>query len=149
MLASDFSKEEIDKFWSLVDKTGGCWYWTGPVFLDGYGRFNVRGKMFRANRVSYALANNYIDEDLLVCHTCDVRLCVAQDHLFSGTHSDNSKDMASKGRCNPFTIIGVEDIFLIREMYNNGIRQYAIADTFNINQGTVSRIVNGLRRART
>ena len=28
------------RFWTKVDKTGGCWLWTGGV-QHGYGRFRV------------------------------------------------------------------------------------------------------------
>lgn len=34
----------------------------------------------------------------IAMHKCDTPMCVNQDHLIEGTHSENSKDMWNKGR---------------------------------------------------
>jgi hypothetical protein len=38
------------------------------------------------------------DKELMVCHTCDVPLCVNVAHLFQGTAKENYDDMVAKGR---------------------------------------------------
>jgi len=76
-----------------------CILWTGTVNNKGYGKVGYRGKDWTAHRLSYALNNPGVDiGKRLVLHTCDVRNCINPDHLFLGTHTDNMRDMVSKGR---------------------------------------------------
>lgn len=41
-----------------------------------------------------------VPDDIGVLHRCDVPACVNPEHLFLGSHDDNMKDMAQKGRAN-------------------------------------------------
>ena len=91
------ARREIERQ-SEPDLNGGCWLWTGLVGSNGYGRLSVRKNTMSAHRWSYTAFRGEIPDGALVCHSCDVRVCVNPDHLWLGTHKDNTRDMLKKGR---------------------------------------------------
>jgi hypothetical protein len=74
------------------------------VFKRGYGMFNagrfLNGKQDTryAHRLAYQLTTGDIPSHLEVMHSCDVPRCVNPAHLSLGTHGDNIRDAAAKGR---------------------------------------------------
>lgn len=91
----------VARFWSKVQRSSGCWEWTGSL-QSGYGQLRVctdsRVPMARAHRVSWEIHYGPVPDDLCVLHRCDNRKCVRPDHLFVGTRRDNARDMVAKGR---------------------------------------------------
>lgn len=76
----------------------GCWEWIGSKWKSGYGKIMENRKYISAHRYFYRLYKGDFDPQLDVLHSCDNPSCVNPDHLQLGTHSDNMKDMYSKGR---------------------------------------------------
>lgn len=69
-------------------------------------------------------------------------------HLFIGTRKDNNKDRDDKGRGprgerNWCTKLKEKDIPKIRQLRKEGLKQPEIARMFNVNPGTISRIISG------
>lgn len=101
-------KDPVTRFWSYVNRTAGCWEWTGSCSREGrngsrrgagYGNFMVTWKsIVSAHRYSWELANGPVPPGMFVCHRCDNPACVRPEHLFLGTAKDNTQDMLTKGR---------------------------------------------------
>ncbi len=92
--------ETIDRFWSYA--TGctreECWIWHGGLFSNGYGQFRWGRRKVKAHRFIWQLLFGPIPQGKIICHTCDNPKCVNPNHLFLGTHKDNTQDMLKKGR---------------------------------------------------
>ena len=90
---------QLERFWNYVEKTEGCWNWTGPKIRQGYGVFcQGRKKKTLAHRFSWRLHSGEIPKGIFVCHHCDNPSCVRPEHLFTGTAKDNNRDAIKKGR---------------------------------------------------
>ena len=63
-----------------------------------YGKVTRNGRRIGTHRAAWEDANGPIPDGMEVLHRCDNPPCINVDHLFIGTHRDNMKDMAAKGR---------------------------------------------------
>ena len=72
-----------------VDKTTGCWCWTGFLHARGYGQLWYNGKAHQVHRVAYAIFNGEIKDAMTIYHTCHNPACCNPDHLVAECVSDN------------------------------------------------------------
>lgn len=122
-----------------VNQQTGCWEWNGRLNSDGYGMIGHK----RAHRESYEHFKGPIGK-LFVCHKCDNRKCMNPEHLFTGTQSDNMRDMAlKKGSSN--IKLSVTDVIKIRALIADGIDKNELARQFAITRDHLKSIEN--RRA--
>jgi hypothetical protein len=85
----------IERFWSQVTKTDGCWLWTGYT-RKGYGTIKVNGEQITTHRFSFFLHYGHFPN---ICrHACDTPACVNPEHLLDGTHQDNRRDCVTRNR---------------------------------------------------
>ena len=145
---------DADRFFHRVEKTDGCWNWTGATFGGRYGAFWVGGKTIGAHKFSFVHHHGAIPDGMYVCHHCDNPRCVRPDHLFLGTPKDNSQDMVSKGRVRVAsgdkhykTKIREEDLQKIIEMCKT-MTQAQVARAFGVDPSHISRIAAGHKRGR-
>lgn len=138
----------MDRFWAKVDRSGTCWLWRGKLTRYGYGLFCLqRDHPVATHRYSYEQHSGSIPIGLLVCHTCDVRNCVNPDHLFLGTHRDNTLDCVAKGRFadgerNGHAKLTEAQVREIRRRHAaGGVRQKDIALNFGVSRALIGLIV--------
>ncbi len=81
-----------------VIKQDNCWEWNAAKNESGYGVISYKSRTIGAHRASWLLHKGEIPNRLLVLHHCDNPPCSNPDHLFLGTHKDNSQDAMKKGR---------------------------------------------------
>lgn len=131
------------RFWTKVNKTAGCWLWTGSM-VQGYGQIMRNRKPAKAHRVAWELTYGEIPADQFVLHRCDVPACVRPDHLFLGTQPENLADARQKGRLdesrprvNVLTPEQRLDIF--NRPWRRGIG-LALAREFGVTKSTISHI---------
>jgi hypothetical protein len=120
----------------------GCHEWQAGFNRGGYGKFQTEGKAAPAHRVAYRLFKQN-PEKLNVLHRCDNRKCVNVEHLFLGTIRDNVADMDEKQRRGTKSKLTYADVGVIKSLLNDRYTQQYIAEKFNVNQTTVSRIKLG------
>jgi hypothetical protein len=95
------------RFWEKVNRDGPvpehcpelgpCWLWEGSIHPAGYGRFALGGRIVKAHRVAYELANGAVPGEAVVRHRCDVKRCVRPSHLCLGSQEDNVRDAMERG----------------------------------------------------
>lgn len=92
----------LDRFENMItpEPNTGCWLWLGSTTYGGYGHMRNGASIELSHRVAWCLYRTPIPPGLLALHRCDNTLCCNPDHIFLGTHRDNMRDMAAKGRGN-------------------------------------------------
>lgn len=82
----------------MPEPMSGCWLWEAGCCKDGYAKFHLDGESIRGHRAAWLIYRGSIPDGIQVLHRCDNPPCVNPDHLFLGTHIDNARDKAAKGR---------------------------------------------------
>ena len=145
----------MERFWSKVNKTEGCWEWNAGCVNGSYGQFRYEGKSILSHRLSYMITHPMTIDlrehpKICVCHTCDNPKCVNPAHLWLGTHTDNMKDMwkkgkqhITKGEKNARSKLTEQQVREIREKYAKGnTTQKRLADEYGMERSGINGVVN-------
>lgn len=133
-----------------VNSETGCWEWQGTTSRMGYGSIWAEGKLQAAHRLAFRVFVGCFPEEMYVLHRCDNPPCCNPDHLFLGTHTDNMRDMAKKGRSkdnagekNDSAKLTWPEVREIRRRRADGrepIRD--LADEFGVSLGAIDHIIH-------
>lgn len=132
----------------------GCWL-TNLALSHGYPVLRKtspggKGKNLMASRLMYEAHHGQIPEGMLVCHSCDNPTCVNPEHLFLGTHKDNTQDMLRKNREArgdklPQTKLTSEQVKEIKLLLAEGsLNNGKIGKLFGVTSTTIWDIKNGI-----
>jgi hypothetical protein len=144
-----------ERFWRYVQKTDGCWPWTGSINNKGYGQLGIsrgnRSRAVYAHRFSYELHVGPIPPGMGLLHSCDNPPCVNPAHLSVGTQRDNMLDAAAKGRTatnerSPNARFSNETIREIRRRVAAGEMQKDVAADIGMSTDYIWKVVRGDRR---
>jgi hypothetical protein len=144
-----------------------CWLWTGPAYPsqsgDLYGRFYDGTDQHLAHRWSLAhLGGVPLPPRTLVCHHCDVPLCVRPSHLYVGSEKTNAQDRDTRhrrdtrpGERHHFAQLTEAQVAEIRARYAAGgshrrgvhgtVTQPMLAAEYGVSRQAIGKVVRGER----
>lgn len=87
-----------DRLWAYVQKSSGCWLWTGARSRLGYGVIKKDGRSVFAHRAVWeSFHKQPIPDGAFACHRCNSPWCVNPKHVYVGTPADNTRDKIAAG----------------------------------------------------
>ncbi len=119
----------------------GCIETDWPRDKDGYGkRWSLKHHREVMRELHVPIAG------MQVLHHCDNPSCVNPEHLTVGTHADNMRHKAERGRISgwrhPQAKLSAADVANIRDHYRlHGLKQQEIADLYGMSNQQISNIV--------
>ena len=125
----------------------GCWIPASHRCRTekGYAWFTWNGKQGRMHRYIYEKYYGDIPIGMCVCHTCDNPPCINPEHLFLGTHAENTRDSitkdrrhSTKGERNGHAKLTFKEVQEIRMSTN--ITQVKLAILYGVSRQHISKI---------
>ncbi len=140
-------KESLEK--DVVKTHNGCWVLTTSHCANGYSNRSFNGKSKSAHVASYIAYKGPIPKGMLVCHTCDIKICVNPAHLFLGTHKDNMQDASNKGRLysgeqHHMSVLTNDLVKIMKQDYSLGFSFTELGFKYKVHRNTAKYAVTGV-----
>ncbi len=143
---ADISAKRAAAFWARVEIEGSCKVWRGRRNWSGYGQTALSGRKISAHRLAWVLTHGEAPPGLHVLHSCDNRACCNPEHLHLGTHTDNMREMAARGRraVRPAPVrVTPADVQRMAQMKADGVGCCRIARLFGMGRVRTARLLRG------
>lgn len=137
-----------------IDPETGCWIWTSSL-SRGYPLVIVKLKRpkqtsFRLTRIMAWLYLDYDGNDEVeVCHRCNVKACFNPEHLYLAPHQQNVCDAVRdglwsdrRGEVNPAAKLTESQVKQIRAKGRSGTIT-SIAQKYGVSRKSIYRILDG------
>jgi hypothetical protein len=130
-----------------IPTENGCIEWQNTRIAAGYGQIWLRGKMILVHREMTSLVYGEPIGKQMALHSCDNPPCINPKHLSWGSHSQNMKEMWSRGRApekkpRPDRRLSFEIAEIIRRKYESGEFTYkSLADEYGISGKSIEFII--------
>lgn len=141
---------KAERFWTRVEKTDGCWLWTGFRTPTGYGRCGFDGRTgLVATRVAWELTNGPIAPGLVVRHRCHNPPCVRPDHLLLGTQAENILDSVRDrrhtfGERNGNAKLTEASVLAIRQAHAAGHGPTELGRRYGVTEALIRQVCKGI-----
>lgn len=140
-----------ERFWPKVEKRGPeeCWEWKRARTGNQYGAIGTGETrppnttvVIPAHHAAFLLHHGRLPEKGKVLrHTCDNMVCCNPAHLVEGTHADNMRDMAERGRVRRHVLNEVHKDEIVRRRKTYGHSHSRLARDFGVQTSTISRLL--------
>jgi hypothetical protein len=84
------NKSVADVFAMVDTSQPGCWEWPGNLSVLGYGRVQLKKKLWYAHRLVFEFVVGKIPSGLVLDHLCMNPQCCRPDHLEAVTPGENA-----------------------------------------------------------
>ena len=144
------TKPPVERIMARAVRVDGCLRANRAHNGHGYVRVSLgragEGQDY-VHRIVWRHHHGEIPPGMDVCHQCDVRDCVAIEHLYLGDRKQNMDDARTRGRTSrgelrysaKLTEANVRDI---RHRVAGGTRRRDLAEEFGVCEQTIDNVVN-------
>lgn len=130
----------------------GCWLWSGTM-TNGYGVMALpnRGPHIKAHILSFILEYGPVPVGKVVCHHCNVKLCVRPSHLYAGTQLENiaqakADGLILKGEASGRAKLTADQVVTIRSLMvghpPKGKRAIELGALYGVDRTTIGAVVS-------
>lgn len=122
-----------------VKDDNNCFICTShAVNPSGYYKIKRYSTAYDMHKWIYLRYHGEIEKGLVVRHKCNNKGCINPEHLAIGTYSQNALDSIDEER----NYITKEIVLKVRDLLEEGYKQYEVAKMLNLRTNHISKIHN-------